>query len=226
VEKPALSRRIDGLPPLGLNTGTDDETIRNRLRMLASVDDSVGEIFKVLEATHQLDNTLIIFTSDEGYFYGEHGLSVERRLAYEESIRIPLLMRYPKLIKPHTTDHHLVLNLDISPTLLDLAGAPIPSNIQGCSLVPLLKREKVGWRDSFLIEYWSDTVFPRVLKMGYQAVRTERWKYIHYVDLDGMDELYDLRSDPYEAKNIISNPKARSQLKVLNEKLQKVQGRN
>jgi N-acetylglucosamine-6-sulfatase len=140
--KPALLRKIDSFPPLGPNTGTDDETIRNRLRMLASVDESVGEIFGALAASHQLENTLIIFTSDEGYFYGEHGLSVERRLAYEESIRIPLLMRYPKLIKPHTTDNHLVLNLDISPTLLELGGAPIPPGVQGRSLVPLLKREK------------------------------------------------------------------------------------
>jgi N-acetylglucosamine-6-sulfatase len=206
MDKPALLREIENVPPLGPNTGTDDETIRNRLRMLASVDESVGQIFKALEASHQLDNTLIVFTSDEGYFYGEHGLSVERRLAYEESIRIPLLMRYPKLIKPHTTDKHLVLNLDITPTLLDLSGAPTPSSIQGRSLVPLLKREKVPWRDSFLIEYWSDTVFPRVLRMGYQAVRTERWKYIHYLDLERMDELYDLKKDRYEKRNLIALP--------------------
>src|SRR4029453_7941512 len=98
--KPALLRQIGDLPPLGADTVTSDETIRNRLRMLASVEDGVAEIFKILETQKQLDNTLIIFTSDEGYFYGEHGLSVERRLAYEESIRIPLFMRWPKVIKP------------------------------------------------------------------------------------------------------------------------------
>ena len=96
-DKPALLRKIGDLPPLGPGTGTDDETIRNRLRMLASVDESVGQIFKVLADSRQLDNTLIIFTSDESYFYGEHGLSVERRLPYEESARIPLLMRFPKM---------------------------------------------------------------------------------------------------------------------------------
>jgi N-acetylglucosamine-6-sulfatase len=213
--KPALLRKIGDLPPLGPGTGTDDETIRNRLRMLASVDESVGRIFKLLEDARQLENTLIIFTSDESYFYGEHGLSVERRLAYEESARIPLLMRFPKLIKPGSTIGQLALNLDISPTLLEIGGAPIPANIHGRSLIPLLKGEKIPWRDAFLIEYYSDTVFPRMLKMGYQAVRTSRWKYIHYLDLEGMDELYDLKSDPYEMKNLITDSKAQSALKGL-----------
>jgi N-acetylglucosamine-6-sulfatase len=224
--KPALLRKIENVPPLGPNTGTDDETIRNRLRMLASVEDSVSEIFKVLEPSHQLDNTLIIFTSDEGYFYGEHGLSVERRLAYEESIRIPLLMRYPKLIKARTTDNHLVINLDISPTLLELAGAAIPPGVQGRSLVPLLKRERVPWRDAFLIEYYSDTVFPRMLKMGYQAVRTERWKYIHYADIEGMDELYDLKQDPYELKNRIAAAKAQPWIEKLQAETERLQRAN
>jgi N-acetylglucosamine-6-sulfatase len=214
-DKPALLRKIGGLPPLGSETGTDDETIRNRLRMLASVEESVGRIFKALEDAAQLDNTLIIFTSDESYFYGEHGLSVERRLAYEESARIPLLMRLPKLIKPGSTIGQLALNLDIAPTLLEVGGASIPANIHGRSLVPLLKGEHVPWRDSFLIEYYSDKVFPRMLNMGYQAVRTSQWKYIHYVDLEGMDELYDLKADPYELKNLITDAKSQTALKEL-----------
>ena len=122
--KPALLRQIDDLPPLGPKTVTDDETIRNRLRMLASVEDGIADIFKTLENQKQLDNTLIIFTSDEGYFYGEHGLSVERRLAYEESIRIPLFMRCPKLIKAGSALIEIALNIDIAPTLLEIGGAP------------------------------------------------------------------------------------------------------
>jgi N-acetylglucosamine-6-sulfatase len=183
--------------------------------MLASVDEGVGKIFKVLEAGKQLENTLIIFTSDESYFYGEHGLSVERRLAYEESARIPLVMRFPNIIKPASTIHQLVLNLDIAPTLLEFGGAAIPATIHGKSLVPLLKGEKVPWRDAFLIEYYSDKVFPRMLNMGYQAVRTERWKYIHYVDLQGMDELYDLKADPYEMRNLIAEKKSQKSLREL-----------
>jgi N-acetylglucosamine-6-sulfatase len=128
-------------------------------------------------------------------------------------------MRYPKLIKPHSTDAHLVLNLDISPTLLELGGAPIPSSVQGHSLVPLLRHGKVPWRDALLVEYWSDTVFPRVSKMGYQAVRTDRWKYIHYLELDGMEELYDLKADQYETRNRFADSKAPSALSDLKTKL-------
>jgi N-acetylglucosamine-6-sulfatase len=127
-------------------------------------------------------------------------------------------MSYPKLIKRHTTDNHLVLSLDISPTLLDLAGAPIPSSVQGRSLLPLLKHEKSPWRDAFLIEYYTDTVFPRMLNMGYQAIRTDRWKYIHYVDIEGMDELYDLKADPYEMKNVFGNSNAQLILSGLKSK--------
>jgi arylsulfatase A-like enzyme len=200
--KPALLRKIGDLPPLGPKTVTDDETIRNRLRMLASVEDGVADIFKTLENQKQLANTLIIFTSDEGYFYGEHGLSVERRLAYEESIRIPLFMRWPKLIKAGSSIDQFALNIDIAPTLLEIGGAPVPKEIHGRSLVPLLRAENVPWRDSFLIEYFSDKVFPRMSRMGYQAVRDERWKYIHYRDLEAADELYDLKADPYEMNNL------------------------
>ena len=220
--KPSLLRQIGDLPPLGPKTVTKDETIRNRLRMLASVEDGVADIFKTLESQKQLDNTLIIFTSDEGYFYGEHGLSVERRLAYEESIRIPLFMRWPKLIKAGSSIDQFALNIDITPTLLEIGGASAPKEIHGRSLVPLLRGEKIPWRDSFLIEYFSDKVFPRVSKMGYQAVRDERWKYIHYIDLDGMDELYDLKADPYEMNNLAARSQAGKTTVQMQAKLQQL----
>lgn len=206
--KPALQRPIAGLPPLSKATGSSDETILDRWRMLAAVDESMGALFNALEQTGQLDNTLIVFTSDEGYFYGEHGLSVERRLAYEESIRIPLLMRYPRLIKQGTQRQQVVLTVDLAPTFLDVAGAKVPATMQGRSLVPLLKKDGPALHDAFLIEYYTDRVFPRVKDMGYQAVRTPEWKYIHYVDLKGMDELYDLQTDPYEMHNRIGEAEA------------------
>lgn len=190
--------------------------------MLASVEDGVADIFKTLENQKQLDNTLIIFTSDEGYFYGEHGLSVERRLAYEESIRIPLFMRWPKLIKAGTVVDQFALNIDIAPTLLEIGGASAPKEIHGRSLVPLLSGEKVPWRDSFLIEYFSDKVFQRVSKMGYQAVRDERWKYIHYIELGGMDELYDLKADPYEMNNLAARSQAGETVVQMRAKLQQL----
>ena len=204
--KPALQRRIGNLPPLGSATATRDEAILGRQRSLMAIEDGVGEILKTLEETGQLDNTIIVFTSDNGYFYGEHGLSVERRLAYEESIRMPLLVRYPKAIKAGTVRDEFALNIDLAPTLLELAGVTAPGTMQGRSLVPLLAGKRPAWRNSFLIEYYSDKVFPRVLQMGYKAVRNGRWKYIHYLELEGMDELYDLKNDPYEMKNLIDQP--------------------
>jgi arylsulfatase A-like enzyme len=205
VGKPALERKIDGLPPLSLETGTDDETVRNRLRLLAAVEEGMGRILAALEENGQLDKTLIVFTSDNGYFYGEHGLSEERRLAYEESIRIPLLMRYPPLIRAGLRIDPFALNVDLAPTVLALAGVPLPASMQGRNLAPLFAGKTRGWRESFLIEYFSDTVFPRVRNMGYQALRGARWKYIHYTELEAMDELYDLQQDPYEMRNVIGN---------------------
>jgi N-acetylglucosamine-6-sulfatase len=217
--KPALRRPVEGLPPLGPTTGTDDETVRNRLRVLAAADEGVGRIFEALEQTGKLDETLVVFTSDHGYFYGEHGLSVERRLAYEEAIRIPLLMRYPPLIRAGTTIAPIVLSLDLAPTLLDLGGASISSDLDGRSLVPLLSGRSRSPRTAFLVEYFSDTVFPRVRNMGYQAVRTDHHKYIHYTELTGMDELYDLSSDPFELRNLIAEPSSRATLDAMRERL-------
>ena len=169
--KPALLRKIGDLPPLGRETVTSDDTILKRLRMLQAVDEGLGRMLEVLDSEKKLDDTLVVFTSDEGFFYGEHGLSEERRLAYEESVRIPLVMRWPRLVAPGRSLDPPVLGLDLAPTLLEIGGAPERADMHGRSLVPLLRGQEVAWRDSFLVEYFSDTVFPRVLKMGYQAVR-------------------------------------------------------
>lgn len=216
-DKPALQRPVAGLPPLGPETGSTDESILGRLGMLAAVEESLGKILRFLETSGQLDRTLIVVTSDHGYFYGEHGLSVERRLAYEEGIRIPLLMRLPGTIKPGTEPAEMVVSLDLAPTLLELGGVASPSNRYGRSLLPLLKGERppTPWRTDFLVEYFSDKVFSRIDRMGYQAVRTSRWKLIHYTELIGMDELYDLESDPYEMKNLAGDPKAKATLEMM-----------
>jgi arylsulfatase A-like enzyme len=116
----------------------------------------------------------------------------------------------------------MALSLDIAPTLLEVAGLQPGGELQGRSLVPVLKNEPREWRRSFLIEYYSDTVFPRIRNMGYVAVRTDRHKYIHYLELDGMDELYDLQADPYEQTNLIDDPRARQTLEQMRTELRRL----
>jgi N-acetylglucosamine-6-sulfatase len=222
--KPALLRRIRNLPPLGRETATTDEEIRGRLEMLLAVDDSLGRILAALEKSGTLDTTVVVFTSDHGYFYGEHGLSEERRLAYEEAIRIPFLVRYPPVVKAGTTPTEMTLSLDLAPTLIELAGAPpvAGTSYQGRSLVPVFRNSAREWRSSFLVEYFSDTVFPRVKNMGYVAVRTTRHKYIEYQELEGMNELYDLEADPYEQRNLIEASDARGVLDRMQSELRRL----
>ena len=116
----------------------------------------------------------------------------------------------------------MALTIDLAPTLLELAGLTPAPSIQGRSLVPVFAGAPGAWRQSFLIEYYSDTVFPRILKMGYTAVRTQDAKYIEYRDLSGMDELYDLAADPYEEQNLIRGNSAPAQLTSLKEELQRL----
>ena len=221
--KPALERAIAGLPPLGPATGTPDKDIRDRLEMLLGVDESLQRIRQTLTEMGELDNTVIIVTSDHGYFYGEHGLNEERRLAYEETARIPLIIRYPRVARAGATPAQLVQVIDLAPTVLSLAGVSDSVSRQGSSLVPLLDGSATSWRRSILLEYYSDRVFPRAVNMGYQAVRTEQHKYIHYLELPGMDELYDLKADPFEMDNLIGTPAGDRLLPTLQAELTRLQ---
>ena len=220
--KPALLRPTTGLPPLGRETATTDEEIRGRIEMLLGVDDSLGRILATLQKKGVLDDTVVVFTSDHGYFYGEHGLNEERRLAYEETIRIPLLIRYPRRIAANVTRSQMVLSIDLAPTLLELAGVQPRADLQGRSLVPVLERDSRDWRSSFVVEYYSDTVFPRIRQMGYAAARTKRHKYIQYRELEGMDELYDLETDPLEETNIIGHSDASGTLERMKSELSRL----
>ena len=220
--KPALARNIEGMPALGPETVTRDEAILNRMRMMKAVDESLGHLMDALRKSGELNETMIVLAGDHGYFYGEHGLDAERRLAYEETIRIPLLIRYPKAIRAGTRLDRFALSLDIAPTMLEASGVPVPARMQGRTLMPLFKGARKPWRDDFLVEYFSDTVFPRIRKMGYKAVRTEQWKYIRYVDLEGMDELYDLRADRFEMRNVIAEPQSSRPLRDLQARLDRL----
>src|SRR5688572_25400743 len=225
VGKPALARAIPGLPPLSPTTGTSDRDIRSRLEMVLAVDESLGRIVATLDSLGSLDNTLLIFTSDHGYFYGEHGLDQERRLAYEETARIPLLVRYPRVARAGSTPRQLTQTIDFASTILELVGVRDTVPRDGRSLVPVLEGTVTTWRSSILLEYYNDTVFPRILTMGYKAVRTERYKYIRYTSLEGMDELYDLETDPFEMDNLIGTERGRALLPQLTAEMDRLQGK-
>ena len=192
-----------------LHAGTQEE-IRLRAAMMASVDEGVGMIFEALSRAKHLDNTLIVFLGDNGYFFGEHGLGPERRFAYEAGIRSPFILRFPPLVRPRTRRKELVICQDIAPTLIELAGGKPGPQVQGRSLVPLFSGKKPrNWRKSFLIEYWAEQAIPWLVGMTYKAVRTDRYKYIHWVNrgrAGELDELYDLERDPWELKNLIASP--------------------
>ena len=190
-----------------IHAGTQEE-IRLRAAMMASVDEGVGRILKTLERNGQLDNTVILFFGDNGYFFGEHGLGPERRFAYEAGIRSPFALRFPPRIKPGARIDGLVICQDIAPTFIELAGGKPGAQIQGRSLLPLLRKKPRDWRKSILIEYWAEQAMPWLVGMTYKAVRTDRHKLIHWVNrgrAGELDELYDLDKDPWEIHNLISS---------------------
>jgi arylsulfatase A-like enzyme len=191
-----------------------DESIQRRAEMLLAVDEGLGRIMAALEGRGILDQTAVILTSDNGFFFGEHALTTERRLPYEESIRNPVMIRYPALVAAGSRPAALVSSVDIAPTVLDLAGAPIGPQVQGRSLVPVLKGDTAGWRQAVLVEFTSyENPFPHLVDMDYRAIRTDRYKYIHWIKFPDLDELYDLAEDPLEQHNLAGSP-AMAQVKA------------
>lgn len=226
--KPAIQHALARLTS-GADTGdlsrlpapaTDEVTIRRRAEMLLAVDEGLGRIMAALQELGILDRTAIILTSDNGFFYGEHGLTSERRLPYEESIRNPLLVRYPARVLAGSRPEGLALTVDLAPTVLELAGAPIGPGVQGHSLVPLLSGTPAPWRQSLLVEFYTyENPFPHLVDMDYRAVRTGRYKYIHWMHHPEQDELYDLQADPLERENLAGAPSAASVKQTLQAEL-------
>ncbi len=205
----ALRSGEDSQKVLAALHSMEQEEIRLRARMMAAVDEGVGQILEVLERKGELDNTFIVFLGDNGFFFGEHALGPERRFAYEEGIRSPFLVRYPKRVKAGSRRSELVICQDIAPTLIELAGGRPGPQVQGRSLLPLFaqgdRRLRAGWRKSILCEYWAEQAMPWLVGMTYKAVRTDRYKYIHWVNrgrAGELDELYDLDRDPFEIRNL------------------------
>ena len=205
----------------------EQEEIRLRAAMMASVDEGVGMILDTLARQGKLDDTCIVFLGDNGYFFGEHGLGPERRFAYEEGIRSPFLVRYPKKVKAGSRVKQLVICQDIAPTFIELAGGKPGSQVQGRSLLPLFAGKRAGWRKSFLVEYWAENAMPWLVGMTYKAVRTDRYKLIHWVNRgrdSDLDELYDLQRDPWELKNLIRSRAAAPVRDKLRRELRKLVG--
>lgn len=187
------------------------------LRHIAGVDENLGRLLRALDELKLAENTAVIFTSDNGYFLGEHGLGDKRSL-YEESLRIPMLVRFPRLAPRAAVRDEMVLNLDVAPTLLELAGLPVPREMQGRSWVPLLAGKRVAWRTAFLAQYFFEQGFggtPTVV-----GVRTPDAKLIQYPGHPEWTELFDLAQDPFETKNLANDPAHRELLARLQAELQ------
>ncbi|GAA4818025.1 sulfatase [Litoribaculum gwangyangense] len=191
--------------------------IKDYLATIKSVDENIGRVLNYLKENGLEENTIVIYASDQGFFLGEHGW-FDKRFMYEESLRMPFLIRYPKLIKPKTVVKDIVSNIDMAPTLLDMAGIPVPNEIQGKSFYQNLKgKTPKNWRQSMYYHYYEYPFWHHV--QPHYGIRTERYKLIHfYYDVD-LWELYDLKKDPSELNNLINSKKHTNLIKKLKEEL-------
>jgi len=193
--------------------------IKDYLRCIKSVDDGVGEVLDYLDANGLAENTIVVYTSDQGFYLGEHGW-FDKRFMYEESFRTPLLIRYPKEIKSGSVVDKLIQNLDFAPTFLDFAGVDIPEEIQGESFRNIVNGKSDEWRDALYYTYYE---YPSVhMVKRHYGVRTDRYKLMHfYYDIDEW-EMYDLEKDPSEMKNIYENPAYADVRKDMHQKLEEL----
>ncbi len=192
----------------------------NIIFIITDVDDGVGSFFDALEKNGQLDNTIIIYTSDNSMLMGEHGQFHKKRWAYDQTIRIPFFIRYPKLIRKGSKRNQMVLNIDLAPTIYEITGVEPLIPIHGKSFVPLLKNKNADWRKSFFAEYFHEKVAHHV--PAWKMIRTENWKYIQYeLETEDMNELYDLKNDPKEEYNLFHDPAYQGELKKLKAELKK-----
>ena len=170
---------------------------------LKGVDDSIGRVMAALEEMGIADETLVIYMGDNGFMFGEHGL-IDKRVAYETSIRVPLLMRCPDLFEGGAVVDEVVANIDIAPTIMEAMGLKPPAHFDGQSVLPLLAGKEVPWRDYFLYVYYWEKNYPQSPTVF--SLRGDRFKYITYYGLWDSDELYDLQADPDETTNLIHEP--------------------
>lgn len=186
-----------------LNRWKYQRYMQDYLACVQSVDDNVGRLLDWLQAHGLRENTIVIYTSDQGFFLGDHGL-YDKRFMYEPSIRMPFLIQWPGVVKPGSVQDALAINADFAPTFMEMAGLPVPADMQGRSLVPLLKGARpADWRTAFYYRYYHDPGHHNT--RAHYGVRTETHKLIYYWKKDQW-ELFDLRADPDELRNLYSDP--------------------
>ena len=186
---------------------------------LCAVDDSVGRVLDALKKRGELDSTLVIYMGDNGFAFGEHGL-IDKRTAYEESMRVPMLVRCPEIFKGGQTVPQVIANIDIAPICLAVAGVPTPADCQGMNFLPVLEGKKVQWREGLLYEYYWERNFPQTPTI--HALRGDRYKYIRCHGIWDLNELYDLQEDPRETRNLINSPKHAAIVRSMNAELFKI----
>jgi N-acetylglucosamine-6-sulfatase len=193
------------------------EYYRRYHETLLAVDESLGRVFDWLEKNDQLDSTLVLYLGDNGFLFGEHGL-IDKRCAYEASMRIPMLMQSPGQIPAGTTVEEVVANIDVAPTLLEAAGLKAPAHMDGMSFLSIAEgKPDPGWRTGLLYEYFWERNYPQTPTT--HAVRTDHYKYIRYHGVWDTDELYDLKTDPDETANLINSEAHQEIVTQLNQQL-------
>jgi N-acetylglucosamine-6-sulfatase len=190
---------------------------RRYCEALLAVDDSVGRIIDFLASAGQLESTLLVYMGDNGFQFGDHGL-IDKRVAYEASIRVPLIFHCPEILPPGTVVGRTVANIDVAPTLLDVAGAGVPEGMDGRSFLRLAMGEAgAPWRETTLYEYYWEQNYPQTPTM--HAVVGDRFKYVRYHGIWDSNELYDLVSDPDETTNLWRDTAHRERVARMNQGL-------
>lgn len=238
IDRDLNERDVKGTPPEGLTpeqlkSWNYQRYIKDYLRCVASIDDNVGRLLDYLEEEGIAEDTIVVYTSDQGFFLGDHGW-YDKRFMYEESLRMPFVIRYPREIKPNSVQKAMALNVDFAPTFLDYAGVPMPDSFQGYSLRPLNNGTvPEGWRTSMYYRYWMHLADHGVY--AHYGVRTDRYKLIYYYAealgaTGAIDdpkppewELFDLQNDPYELRNVYADPAYAGIVKELKDELHRLQ---
>ena len=223
----------DGLSPAEEKHWKYQRYIKDYLRVVASIDDNVGRLLDTLDEEGLTENTLVIYTSDQGFFLGDHGW-YDKRFMYEQSLRMPFIVRFPREIKAGTVNKDIVLNVDFPATFLELAGVEIPGSFQGKSIRPLFQGDAPeDWQTSLYYRYWMHKAHHNVY--AHYGVRTLRYKLIYYYSdalgqAGAIDEtyepeweLFDLETDPYEMHNVVDDPAYAEIVKELKDEMHKLQ---